>query len=143
MEDKNINDELIQISAFDNYVLASMSKGLLEENEIDCFLQDEHIVTIDPFLSNAVGGIKLMVKKSEGTKAIEIIKQAERNYVASISCPKCKENKLAVFEKTSTPTSLGKILLNKFLYGQIATYFKKYQCSNCFYISDELPINNE
>ena len=50
-----------QIASYDNFMLANMTMGLLTENEIKCQLKDEHVVTMDPLLNPAVGGIKLLV----------------------------------------------------------------------------------
>jgi hypothetical protein len=46
----------------------------LKEEYINCYLQDEYSVTIDPFLSNAIGGIKLMVAESQLERAKEILR---------------------------------------------------------------------
>jgi hypothetical protein len=35
--------------------------GMLQEAGINCHLQDEYTITIDPLLNYAVGGMKLMV----------------------------------------------------------------------------------
>ena len=55
--------KFIPIWSYDNYVPAHIAMGRLKEEGIDCWLKDENTVTIDPILSNAVGGIKLMVEK--------------------------------------------------------------------------------
>ena len=55
--------EFILLNSYGNYVEAHIAKGVLEEEGIVCWLKDENTVTIDPILTNAVGGIKLMVAK--------------------------------------------------------------------------------
>jgi len=47
--------------------------GRLKEEFINCYLQDENTVTIDPLLSNAIGGIKLMVAEQQAERAMEIL----------------------------------------------------------------------
>ena len=59
--------------SFDNYIPAHIAMGRLKEEYINCYLQDEYSVTIDPFLSNAIGGIKLMVAESQVERALEIL----------------------------------------------------------------------
>ena len=54
-----------QIASYDNFMLANMAMGLLTENDIKCQLKDEHIVTMDPLLNAAVGGIKLLVEEKD------------------------------------------------------------------------------
>ncbi|MGC4035522.1 MAG: DUF2007 domain-containing protein [Chitinophagaceae bacterium] len=61
------------LQTFTNYIEANILLGRLEEEGIHCFLQDEYTVTIDPLLSNAIGGIKLMVPESQLERAYEIM----------------------------------------------------------------------
>lgn len=128
-----------QVSAFDNYVFANMALGLLEENNINCHLNDENIVTLDPLLSNAVGGIKLMVAEVQFERALEVIKQAEITYVGRIPCPNCQSSSLTVDEKINNPQSFWGKLKNQIAYGQTSTYLKLYRCGNCKNVFTELP----
>ena len=66
----------IVISAYDNYIPAHIAMGRLTDEYINCHLQDEYTVTIDPLLSNAVGGIKLMVAETQAERALEILNTA-------------------------------------------------------------------
>jgi hypothetical protein len=63
----------IILRSYDNYIPAHIAMGRLKEEFINCFLQDEYTVTIDPLLSNAVGGIKLMVADSQAERADKIL----------------------------------------------------------------------
>jgi Putative prokaryotic signal transducing protein len=72
--EKLIMDFLL-IKRYDNYVEAHIDKGVLEENNIECWLMDENTVTINPFLSNAIGGIKLMVAKVQAERAMQILNE--------------------------------------------------------------------
>ncbi|HKZ68410.1 MAG TPA: DUF2007 domain-containing protein [Chitinophagaceae bacterium] len=67
----------ILLCSFDNYIPAHIALGRLKEEFINCYLQDEYSVTIDPFLSNAIGGIKLMVAESQVERAREILSSLE------------------------------------------------------------------
>ena len=69
---------LIAVRSYDDYISAHIMMGRLKEESITCFLKDEHSVTIGPFLSNIIGGIKLMVPESEFEKALELLNQFER-----------------------------------------------------------------
>ncbi|HLG40590.1 MAG TPA: DUF2007 domain-containing protein [Chitinophagaceae bacterium] len=61
------------IQSFDNYIPAHIALGRLKEEYINCYLQDEYSNTIGPFLSNAIGGIKLMVAETQAERAMEIL----------------------------------------------------------------------
>jgi hypothetical protein len=50
---------------------------LLEEEGIRAYLQDEHSVTINPLLTNAIGGIKLMVYQEQVPRALELLEKLE------------------------------------------------------------------
>lgn len=67
----------IAISTYDNYIPAHIALGRLQSEFINCYLQDEYSVTIDPFLSNAIGGIKLMVVEAQVERALAILKDDE------------------------------------------------------------------
>ena len=43
----------------------------LRDAGIQCYLKDEYTVTIDPLLTNAVGGIKLVINKKDLKVALE------------------------------------------------------------------------
>lgn len=68
----------------------------LEYEGIECFLDGENTVSVHPFLSNAIGGVKLNIKESDLGKALEIIKQNEQIF---------KENKT---HNDITPESFSK-----------------------------------
>jgi len=51
-------------------------RSRLESEGIECFVQDELTVQVNPFYSNAIGGIKLQVRESDLERTIEILKEA-------------------------------------------------------------------
>lgn len=69
--------EYVQLRAYDNYISAHISLTMLQDAGINCHLQDEHIITLDPFLSPALGGMKLMVYPSQVERAGELLAQAD------------------------------------------------------------------
>jgi hypothetical protein len=56
------------------YELAILRSRLESEN-IECFVKDELTVQVNPFYSNAIGGIKLQVRESDLQRAIVILKE--------------------------------------------------------------------
>lgn len=63
---------LVCIRRYDIYIHAHVALAKLREFGVDAHLQDEHTVTVDPLLSLAVGGIKLLVP-NESVEAAEKI----------------------------------------------------------------------
>ncbi len=128
-----------QIASYDNFMVANMTLGLLEENDINCHLKDENIVTIDPFLSPAVGGIKLMVADVQYDRALSIIKDAEDIYIKEIPCTICNNYSLVTEEKINNPQTFWGKLKNQIAYGQSEIYQKLYRCTNCNNLFNQLP----
>jgi hypothetical protein len=71
--------KFIEVRSYDNYIDAHLMLGRLTDEFINCHLLNENSVTIDPFLSNAIGGIKLMVAETQINRALEIVHEIENN----------------------------------------------------------------
>ena len=71
--------DFVALRSFDNYVLAHIVLNMLRDSGINCHLKDENIITLDPFLSPALGGMKLMVDTSQVEEATELLEETERN----------------------------------------------------------------
>lgn len=69
--------QFIPVRSFNTYINASLLQGRLENEGIICYLQNEFSVTIDPLLTNAVGGIKLCVNKDQLDRALELMQAFE------------------------------------------------------------------
>ena len=59
----------------DSYIL----KGRLETDGITCFIYDENIVSVNPFQSVLVGGVKLKVRSDQFDKAKSILHRLDNN----------------------------------------------------------------
>ena len=141
LADRNNTMTYKQIASYDNFLLANMTLGLLQENNINCYLKDENIITVDPLLSPAIGGIKLLVDENDYSDAESLIKQAEVAYLKEIPCPECKSPSLVVEETVNHPDGFWDKLINRVAYGQTSTYSKKYRCTNCNQVFSELPLS--
>jgi hypothetical protein len=82
-------DAFVQVRAFDDYVSAHIALGRLEEEGIRAWLKDEYTISIDPGLTYAAGGIKLMVRKEQAERAAGILRRIENSGVEKNPCPKC------------------------------------------------------
>jgi hypothetical protein len=54
---------------------ALLAKSILDSAGIQCFLGDQNIIRLDWFLSNALGGVKLLVKDEDAVAADELLNQ--------------------------------------------------------------------
>lgn len=105
---------------------------------VECYLKDEFTVTVDPFLSNAVGGIKLVVKKENEPEAVKILQLFDEEYMKSAVCPKCGSHTIELVPKQTTANMAAAIL--SWLFGNYAVSAENvYQCSTCKFESATLP----
>lgn len=70
--------DFVLLCAYTNYIEAHIVMGRLEQENIRCYLRDEYTVTIDPILTNAIGGIKLMVARAQAERAIQILSEGDK-----------------------------------------------------------------
>lgn len=110
----------------------------LEEEGIRAYLQDEHTVTIDPILTNAVGGIKLMVARDQAPRALELLAQWEQEYKQAVACPNCGSSNVELVTQTSNPANWFSAITT-WLFGNYAVAVKKvYHCFDCGHEFEDL-----
>ncbi|HTD94121.1 MAG TPA: DUF2007 domain-containing protein [Chitinophagaceae bacterium] len=130
----------VVIWSYDNYIPAHLAMGRLEQEGIKSWLKDENTVTLDPILTNAVGGIKLMVAESRAKEAWELLTRLQEEFKATLACPRCNSTNI---EKVSSPrkasnwiSAIGTFLLSSFAIAAEKTYHC-FNCSNEF----ETPVS--
>ena len=131
--------QFVQVRSFDNYIEANLVLGMLQENGINCHLKDENTITIDPLLSPAIGGMKLMVYETQVQRANELLIEAEKEYVKTIDCPQCKSKSLKVVININKSAGFWGQLKSMILIGQTEETTKKFVCENCGAEFEELP----
>lgn len=112
----------------------------LESEDIECWLQDENTVTINPILTNAVGGIKLLVKKEDLSRARQIFWEIESNRKQSIECPKCKGHNIELVSTPRKAVNWFSAILTFFLGDYAMTVDKVNHCFDC---GNEFANSNE
>lgn len=123
--------KFVPVCSYDNYVPAHLDMGLLKQEGIESWLKDEHSVTINPALTNAVGGIKLMVAASNAQRAMDILIREKAAYIGSLACPKCGSSNLLAEETPRKPSYWLESLLVFFLGNTALGFDKIYRCLNC------------
>lgn len=78
----------VTIEQFDNILHAELAQIRLEEAGIPVYLHNRNIVSVDPFLSNAVGNIKVQVPAEDREQAIEVIASIRKTIVEMFNQPK-------------------------------------------------------
>jgi hypothetical protein len=130
--------EMVTLRSFDNYFAAHILLSRLEEAGIRCFLKDEHSVTTNPVLGNAIGGIKLQVPITEAENAHAIINALDTEYRNNALCPRCGHKGLDYVYKQGAKNFFSAIAT--YLLGGFAMAPQQvYQCPQCQWQSPNLP----
>jgi Putative prokaryotic signal transducing protein len=132
--------DFVILQSFNNYMDAHLLMGRLESEGIECWLQDENTVTINPVWTNAVGGIKLMVKKEDAVLARQIFWEIETNRKQAVECPKCKGHNIELVSSPRKPSNWITAIFT-YLFGGYAIGTE--QVNHCFDCGNEFENVNE
>ena len=129
--------ELVTIRQYDHAITAHIHKNHLESEGIECFIHDEHIVTMNPLYSNAIGGVKLKVLSEDTEKARELLLELDNQPYTSekeqpITCPKCGSSSLdAGLTSMKSLKGLFSAIISLLFYVYPLYYRSVYKCKSC------------
>ena len=134
--------EFILLESFDNYIDANLVLGRMEEAGLHCWLQDENTATNNPILTNAIGGIKLMVAKEEIEQAVEILNALKEIKRKTYACPYCGSNNIEYITSSRKASNVISSVLT-WLLGNYAIGIEQiWHCFNCNKEFKE-PVSND
>jgi hypothetical protein len=85
--------DIVCITTFASPEEAHLGRLRLERHGIPAYLADEHLLQLDWLLTNATGGVRLMVAEKDVDEALAILKAepvcTEASAIHSITCPRC------------------------------------------------------
>ncbi|MGY5820738.1 putative signal transducing protein [Vibrio chemaguriensis] len=121
---------------------AHIARASLDSIGIESYIADEHTVNTQWLYSNAMGGVRLMVAKSDAEDAKQILSsdfsESLENELAVDEgkdvCPNCGSKELYTFTKGKRPAFLVFILLGFPLF----FYKHGYKCKQCGEFSEKL-----
>lgn len=130
-----MNPTFVTVARFTYSSEAKIIKGRLESDGIQTFLYDDITIDTDPFISNAIGGVKLKVAKEDEEKAKNILASISQYSVDdegnAICCPNCDSTNIEYFSNINDIKSLLHFLFG-FLFSGLPFYSKyQYQCEDC------------
>lgn len=128
----------IILQTYNNYIDANIIMGRLQEEGISCWLKDENTVTIDPILTNAVGGIKLMVPESQAERAFDLLKQFRIDQQATIKCPRCGSSNVELVTTPRKASNWLGVIIGLLVTNYALSNEKVYHCFDCGFECDEL-----
>jgi hypothetical protein len=129
---------------------AHLIEGFLNSHGIETSLEDEMTVQVNTAYSNAVGGIKILVKASYYDQSIQLLKNGgyisdpniqvdteKEVFVVEYTsnhkiCPFCNSENIAIKKKPNTFSFIISVFISLFLFAVIAPIFKStYKCFDC------------
>ena len=134
--------QFVSINSYDNYVSAHIDMGRLKEEGIDCCLKDENTLTVDPILTNALGGIKLMVDVEHANEAKLLLDALEEKHRSAFSCIKCGSTNLELISSARKPETWIGFAVGFFLTSFAITANKVYHCFDCGHESKERRVSD-
>ena len=95
-----MNDNYSLLAVFEYSTEAQVAKSRLDAEGVRTLLMDEKTVDSDPLISQAIGGVKLLVHNDHITKAKKIYNQI-RTYATDddnqpYTCPNCNSHKILI-----------------------------------------------
>ena len=94
-----MEEEFRVLKTFYNPLDAHITKGLLESNGIEAFIFDENMVYVNPILTTAIGGVKLLVRNTDFENATTLIYEVDEDNSMEelkIRCPVCGSSKISI-----------------------------------------------
>jgi hypothetical protein len=134
----------VLLKTFGNYIEANIAMSMLEEEGVNCHIEDESSST----LMYMASGFRLMVYESQVERAGELIANAENEYLKTILCPVCHHSGFEIkyvtesHEDSLRKMPLGRMIafLSRMLTKEGTTMqVKHYVCENCGKEFEELP----
>ncbi|MEC3906461.1 DUF2007 domain-containing protein [Tamlana sp. 2201CG12-4] len=121
-----MNDHFAVLAVFEYSTEAQIIKSKLDSEHIKTMLADEKTIDTDPLISQAIGGVKLLVHKHDLERAVDIY-NAVRRYRKDkngndIHCPKCRSTQILM-----APPDQKNILYMLFPFFEKS----KHQCNHC------------
>jgi len=85
--------DTILLTTCSNSIDANILKGMLDSNDIECFLANENFSGLMPHYYGIMGaGVSIFINKADEEKAKELIKSQNNEDIAI--CPRCCSSKI-------------------------------------------------
>jgi DNA-directed RNA polymerase subunit RPC12/RpoP len=130
-----MNRDLRVIAVFEYPAMAEVLRTKLESEGIQTTYRDEATIATDPMISQALGGVKLLVHKSDFLRAMALIEQADptmlRDHPNLIACPHCKKRKVRLQSDIESARGLKQLVKAVALSLMPINSAYNYHCTNC------------
>jgi hypothetical protein len=133
-----MQSDWVTVASFSQPIEAHLARTKLESEGIACIVGDENLVRVDWLLSNAVGGVKLLVPEWEAEQARALLRPQPHLVVVAeegepadgeLICPRCRSYDV-YYQRFSQRVAGIFILLFGFL---IPWRSRRWTCKQCGY----------
>jgi hypothetical protein len=133
-------DNFVTLRQFRDIPEALLAKGALESAGIECYLGDENTIRMDWLWSNALGGVKLWVKKEDADSATQLLDQgiSDGFDVKGIGeytqprCPQCQSLDIS-YEDLHKPLAYTSIWIGV----PVPVGRRRWKCDSCGHVWPE------
>lgn len=128
---------LVTVKSFDSGISARIVMNRLEDEGIECFIHDEHMIDMNPLVNYAIGGVKLKVRQVDLERAKAILQEIDAQPYTDdqeqpIQCPKCGSTELYAHFKSMKGVRGVLSALTSFLLAVFPIYYREvYRCKQC------------
>ncbi|MEO2061155.1 MAG: DUF2007 domain-containing protein [Mesonia sp.] len=131
-----MKENLVKIATYQFSSEAQIFKGRLEAEEIKVYMADQYTIDTDPLVSNAIGGVKLLVAAEDEARAKEVLEELSEYSLDDqghqLHCPNCDSTKIDYFTNVNDVKSFLAFIFNFLLFGLYPIYTKyEYRCEDC------------
>ncbi|SHI62827.1 Putative signal transducing protein [Mesonia phycicola] len=131
-----MKEKYIKIATYQFSSEAQIFKGRLEAEGIHVLITDQYTIDTDPLISNAIGGVKLLVLKEDKARAESVLAELSAYSLddngGEVYCPKCKGSKIDYFTNVNDIKAFLAFIVNFLLLGLYPIYTKyEYRCEDC------------
>lgn len=133
----------ITAKIFDDPIQANLFCALLENEGIDCFVEDENLITTDRLFSNAIGGIKVKILEKDLNSLKELLQKTSETKVTDesgeiLTCPNCASDEIIPdYKSMKSVRGLIAAFLSMLFLVYPVFYELKRKCKHC-----NLEFNN-
>jgi hypothetical protein len=124
--------DIVSIATFAKPEEAHLGRLRLGRDGIPAYVADEHLLQIDWMLSNALGGVRLMVDEENADEALAILKAepvcTEAAAVDSVVCPCCESSHVEMYQRPRRFGMLSFLLPLPWLF---FTRWHRWKCEQC------------
>lgn len=132
---KPVNKNFVTLQVFQYSSEAQIIKGRLEAEGIPVFLRDEFTIDTDPFLSQAIGGVKLRVEEKDEAKAREVLNDISTysfdDAGEALHCPNCDSTKIDYVTTVRDAKSIAAFALSILVVALPIHTKYEYRCEEC------------